>query len=246
MDKGRKIVNSHAQVYKYIDSHFDDHVENVRRLVRQRSISFTNEGVEECANTLVQMIKDLGGRRAERCDFIGGHPVVYGEVMSKKPKAKTIIAYALYDVMPVDEDGWKVPPFSAEILEGTEIGLPEDYGKVIVGRGARNQKGPIVAFMNALKSMLEVEGDIPVNVLFALDGEEECMSPHFPEFIRRYEKRTPEGQCCLLLQSGNRRAQRPQHLPWIPWDYSFGDRGKRRRMGRAGKGAPFSIGGAAA
>ena len=176
------------RVYDYIEKHFDEHVENVRTLVRQPSISFTNEGVEKCADMLVQAIKEVGGQRAERCDFKDGYPVVYGELMSKNPKAKTIIVYTLYDVMPVDEDGWKVPPFSAEILEGTEIGLPQDYGKVVVGRGARNQKGPIVAFMNSVKAMLEVEGDIPVNLLFAFDGEEECMSPHFPEFIRRYEK----------------------------------------------------------
>jgi acetylornithine deacetylase/succinyl-diaminopimelate desuccinylase-like protein len=175
-------------IYDYIDQHFDEHVENVRRLVRQPSISFTNEGVEKCADILVQMIKDIGGQRAERCDFKDGYPVVYGEILSKNPNAKTIIAYTLYDVMPVDEEGWRVPPFSAEIIEGTEIGLPEDYGKVVVGRGARNQKGPIVAFMNAVKSMLEVKGDVPVNILFAFDGEEECMSPHFPEFIKRYEK----------------------------------------------------------
>ena len=142
------------KVYDYIEKHFDEHVENVRRLVRQPSISFTNEGVEKCADMLVQAIKDLGGQRAERCDFKDGFPVVYGELMSKNPNAKTIIVYTLYDVMPVDEEGWKVPPFSAEILEGTEIGLPQDYGKVVVGRGARNQKGPIVAFMNSVKAWM--------------------------------------------------------------------------------------------
>ena len=77
------------KVYGYIDKHFDEHVENVRKLVRQPSISFTNEGVEKCADILVQDIKDLGCRRAERCDFKDGYPVVYGAI------AVTIVAAAL-------------------------------------------------------------------------------------------------------------------------------------------------------
>lgn len=180
--------NNLWKVYEYIDKHLDEHIEDIQRLVRQPSVSFTDEGVRECADMLVQMIREKGGTRAELCDFPDGFPVVYGEVKSKNPQAKTIIAYTLYDVMPADEEGWKFPPFGAEIHEGAEIGLPEDYGKVIVGRGARNQKGPGAAFMNAVKSMLEVEGDVPVNILYAFDGEEECASPHFREFILRYEK----------------------------------------------------------
>ncbi|MDP6559524.1 MAG: M20/M25/M40 family metallo-hydrolase [Candidatus Binatia bacterium] len=177
------------KIYDYIDAHFDEHVGNVQRLIRQPSISFTGEGVVDCANMLIDMIRDLGGERAELCEFEDeGWPVVYGEMKSKNPDAKTLIVYTLYDVMPVDEEGWVVDPFSAEIIDGTKIHLPEHYGKAIIGRGVRNQKGPIGAFLNTLSAMKEVEGDIPVNVIFAFDGEEEFASPHFSEFVKRYEK----------------------------------------------------------
>jgi acetylornithine deacetylase/succinyl-diaminopimelate desuccinylase-like protein len=105
--------------------------------------------------------------------------------------------------MPVDEEGWKVEPFSADIIDGTEIHLPPDYGRVIVGRGARNQKGPIIAFMNALRAMKEAEGDIPVNIIFTLDGEEECMSPHFPEFLKRYEKDLSRADAAYYVNPGS-------------------------------------------
>jgi acetylornithine deacetylase/succinyl-diaminopimelate desuccinylase-like protein len=135
---------------------------------------------------LVTLLKDRGAQRAELVEFKEGFPVVYGELDSKRPDVKTLIVYSLYDVMPCDEDGWVVPPFSGEIVDAKEIDLPPDYGKCIVGRGARNQKGPLVAFLNAVKTMLEVEGDIPVNLIFTFDGEEEMGSPHFREFRDRY------------------------------------------------------------
>jgi acetylornithine deacetylase/succinyl-diaminopimelate desuccinylase-like protein len=170
----------------YIDEHFDEHLRATQALLRQRSISFTNEGVRECAQMLMGILKQIGCERAELCEFEKGHPTVFGYLRSKRPTARSLIAYSLYDVMPVDEPDWVVPPFSAEIVEPARINLPEDYGPCIVARGARNQKGPIMALVNAIKALQAVEGDVPCNILFTFDGEEEQGSPHFPEFVQRY------------------------------------------------------------
>ena len=95
--------------------------------------------------------------------------------MSEKNGAKTLIFYSLYDAMLVDEPEWKMDPFAAEILDAPEIGLPPEYGKCIVARCARNQKGPTMGFINALDSMLKTTGDLPVNVIFNIEGEEESL-----------------------------------------------------------------------
>ncbi|MCC7106331.1 MAG: M20/M25/M40 family metallo-hydrolase [Chloroflexi bacterium] len=172
--------DSYAAVHKYIDTHFDEHLAETQRYLRQPSVSLTNEGVLECAEMTRELIAQLGAERAEVVHFDRGFPVVYGFLRSKRPNARTIAAYSLYDVMPIDpHENWAVPPFSAEIVEPGRIDLPEDYGPCIVARGARNQKGPIMAFINALKSMLAVQGDIPCNVMFTFDGEEEMGSTNF-------------------------------------------------------------------
>jgi acetylornithine deacetylase/succinyl-diaminopimelate desuccinylase-like protein len=147
---------------------------------------------------LIKIIKGMGGD-AYFCEFKDGNPVVYGELKAKNPKAKTIIAYSLYDVMPVEGEDWTTPPFAAEIVDAERINLPAEFGKCIVARGARNQKGPIMGFINALKSMLAVSGDIPMNILFAFDGEEELGSPHFPEFRDRFVDKLKKAEATYYL-----------------------------------------------
>ncbi|MCC7106332.1 MAG: M20/M25/M40 family metallo-hydrolase [Chloroflexi bacterium] len=198
------------QLERYIDAQFDQHVRDTQRLLRQPSISFTNEGVRECAAMLVDLLKEIGCERAELCELEGGYPAVFGLLRSKRPNAATLIAYSLYDVMPVDEPDWVVPPFSAEIVEPRRINLPDSYGPCIVARGARNQKGPIMALVNAIKTLQAVEGDIPCNVMFTFDGEEEQGSPHFPEFLRRYADVLGEASAVYYLNPAWDSEQRQQ------------------------------------
>lgn len=170
----------HEKVYKYIDDHFADHVKATQRLLQQPSISLVEPGqgqdVVKCAHMIKDMIAALGAQRAEVVNFPQGFPVVFGRLNSKRPNAKTIGCYSLYDVMPVEGENWVTPPFDAAIVDAEKIDLPSHYGKCIVARGARNQKGPIMGLLNALKSMLDTTGDIPVNVVFVFDGEEELGS----------------------------------------------------------------------
>jgi acetylornithine deacetylase/succinyl-diaminopimelate desuccinylase-like protein len=179
-------VSKHDFIFEHIDDHFGEHLEATRRLVQQRSISLENDGVRECADMLLGIIQDLGTRRAELVEFKDGFPLVYGELWSKNPKAKTLIVYCLYDVMPVVDETWVTPPFAAEIVEPQQAGLPEFYGPCLIGRGTSNHKGPLMCVINALSSIKAVEGDIPVNVIFAVEGEEEITSPHMEEFRDRY------------------------------------------------------------
>lgn len=195
---------------EYIDCHFEEHLRATQQLLRQPSVSFTGEGVRECAGMLVDLLKQIGCDRAELCEFKDGHPAVFGRLRSRRPKARTLIAYSLYDVMPANEPDWVVDPFAAEIVDPERIGLPAAYGPCLVARGARNQKGPIMALINAVRALQAVEGDVPCNILFNFDGEEEQGSPHFPEFIRRYADALHEASVVYYLNPAWDRRRRQQ------------------------------------
>jgi acetylornithine deacetylase/succinyl-diaminopimelate desuccinylase-like protein len=173
-------MSGYEKVYQYIDDHFSEHVAATQRLLRQPSVSLVEPGqgqdVVTCAHMIRDLIAALGAQRAEVVSFPQGFPVVFGRLNSRRPNAKTIGCYSLYDVMPAEEDNWVTPPFDAAIVDAEQIDLPSFYGKCIVARGARNQKGPIMGLLNAVKSMLDATGDIPVNIVFVFDGEEELGS----------------------------------------------------------------------
>jgi acetylornithine deacetylase/succinyl-diaminopimelate desuccinylase-like protein len=88
----------------------------------------------------------------------------------------------MYDVQPVEPAEWRSPPFAGNVVD-------HELGRVLMGRGATNQKGPERSFLNALESVIAVQGKLPVNLLFAAEGEEELGSPHFPEVIDKYQDR---------------------------------------------------------
>jgi len=170
------------EVYKYIDRNFDEYVEEVRKFLRQPGIPHTGEGIKESAEMTLGFLKDLGIEDARLVPLKGGNPVAYGKLKSKKLKAKTILLYQHYDVVPVKSEEWTVPPFKAEMLEAKELGLPPERGKIIVARGAYDKKSALRTFLLAVKAMLEVTGDIPVNLIFVIEGEEELGAPHLPQF----------------------------------------------------------------
>lgn len=175
----RAYAGHHERIYAHIDAHADAHVGHLQRWLRQRSISAQNDGVIEMARLVRDDLRELGFREAELVPT-SGHPGVWGFYDAGAPK--TLMVYLMYDVQPVDPEDWTTPPFAAELAE-TELGT------VVRARGATNQKGPERAFLNALESILAVEGTLPVNIMVAAEGEEELGSPHYPEIVDRYEAR---------------------------------------------------------
>ena len=168
------------KVYEHIDANIDGHIENVRRLLMQPSVSQTGEGMQECAGMLRDWLGKLGCSRVELTEPEFHWPIVYGEYDAGAEK--TIIAYGMYDVQPVELDQWKVPPFDGRIVE-----MPP-FKRVIMNRGATNTKGPMAAFLNAFESVQQAVGELPVNVIFVFEGEEEMGSVSMPGFVRDYEE----------------------------------------------------------
>ena len=169
----------HAAVYDYIDANLDQHIGAIQRWLRQPSISAQNIGILEMAELLRQDLDDLGFAESNLVPT-DGHPGVWGYYDAGAEK--TLVVYLMYDVQPVNPEDWISPPFDAEIID-------HDLGKVIMARGATNQKGPQRALLNAIESIIAVEGNLPVNIMVAAEGEEELGSPNNPQIIDAYEDR---------------------------------------------------------
>lgn len=165
------------EVYRYIDEHVDEHLQRLQELVSQPSISAENKGIRECAELIKSYLRDLGSRQVKIVET-SGNPVVFGRYDAGAER--TIVVYMMYDTQPVDEPGWVVPP-----LEGRVVDQPP-FGKCLMARGAYNTKGELRAFLNACESIKATGQEIPVNLIFVAEGEEELSSRHLPEFIEKY------------------------------------------------------------
>jgi acetylornithine deacetylase/succinyl-diaminopimelate desuccinylase-like protein len=183
---------SHPKAYAYIDAHKDEHLQNLQRWVRQRSISAQNDGVQEMAALLRDDLKALGFKEAEVVTS-SGHPGVWGYFDAGAEK--TLAVYMMYDVQPVEPADWKVNPFEGAIVD-------HPLGKVLMARGATNQKGPERAFLNAIEAILKGEGRLPVNLMVLAEGEEELGSPHYPELIERFAGRLRTADGVLFPMNG--------------------------------------------
>ncbi len=175
----------HEQVYRYIDQHVDDHLANMQAWLRQRSVSAQNDGIAEMAEMVRTTFVELGCSEAELVPT-DGHPGVWAYYNAGA--AKTLMVYLMYDVQPVNPQDWRVAPFEAEVVD-------HRLGRVLMARGATNQKGPERAFLNALQSIVAVDGKLPVNLMFTAEGEEELGSPHYEQVVAPYldRLRTAEG-----------------------------------------------------
>ena len=170
---------NHPEAYAYIDAHLAEHLENIRRWVRQPSISAQNQGIQEMAAMVRDDLRALGFQEAELAPT-KGHPGVWG--FYDAGAERTLAVYMMYDVQPVEPEGWSVGAFDGALVD-------HPLGKVLMARGATNQKGPQRAFLNALEAITKTAGRLPVNLMIVAEGEEELGSPNYPEVIDRYEER---------------------------------------------------------
>src|SRR5437868_7246560 len=99
----------------------------------------------------------------------------------------------MYDVKQADPSEWSSPPWEARLVD--KPGL----GKVIVGRGAVNQKGPEATYLAALHAIRGAGRKLPVNLVLIAEGEEEIGSPHFPQIVRRPEVQAALSRCAGIF-----------------------------------------------
>src|SRR4029079_4748294 len=99
--------------------------------------------------------------------------------------------YFMYDVKQVDPAEWSSPPWDAALVDKPRL------GKIMMGRGAANQKGPQASLLAALHAIRGAGRKSPVNLVVVAEGEEEIGSPHFPQIVR-----PPGGQAALSKCTG--------------------------------------------
>jgi len=171
------------EIFDYIDTNIDEHVENLQRWIQQPSVSNTGEGIQESAYMVKGFFDQLGCQTTNVYD-VGitewgqqGNPVVYADC--DEGAEKTRVIYWMYDTMPITQpDLGKSPPFAANLIGQAP------YAKVLLGRGASNSKGPQMTQLNALMSIKAVTGKLPVNLIFVAEGDEERMSTGYRKFVR--------------------------------------------------------------
>jgi len=157
------------------------HGEGVQRLqewVRQPSIAAENRGMSEGCELMMRLARDAGFQGVTRVPT-DGQPGVFATLDAGAPK--TLGLYFMYDVKQVDPAEWSSPPWEAALVD------KPGFGKVLVGRGAVNQKGPEAAFIAALHAIRGAGRKVPVNLVLVAEGEEEIGSPHFPQVVRKPE-----------------------------------------------------------
>jgi len=165
-------------VLRRIDQDIEASVQRLFALLRIASISTDPAYEGQCrlaAEHVAADLKSIGFEASLRPT--AGHPVVVGK--TNGAAGPRVLFYGHYDVQPVDPlDLWKTPPFEPRIET-----LP-DGRKIIVARGACDDKGQAMTFIEACRAFKAVTGKLPLPITTMIEGEEECGSQHLFQFVR--------------------------------------------------------------
>ena len=180
--------SSKDDVLKQIPLQHDQMVKLLRDWIAVPSIAAENRGYPQGAEYMATLARDAGFQNVKLVPS-AGKPGVFGTIDAG---AKTTLGiYFMYDVKQYDPAEWTSPP-----LEGRIVDKP-GVGKVMVGRGATNQKGPETAFLAALHAFKAAREKLPVNLVLVCEGEEEIGSPNFSQIVQ-----TPEVAAALRKSIG--------------------------------------------
>src|SRR5215472_3129915 len=168
-------------VLQKIDADLDQSLERLFEFLRIQSISTDPAYKDQCLSAAEYVAKDLSGIGFKTSIRpTGGHPIVVGKGSPRaNGKAPRVLFYGHYDVQPVDPlDLWETPPFAPRIAT-----LP-DGRKIIVARGACDDKGQVMTFIEACRAFSAVTGELPLPITMVIEGEEECGSNHLFGFVK--------------------------------------------------------------
>jgi acetylornithine deacetylase/succinyl-diaminopimelate desuccinylase-like protein len=168
----------------------DEGVARLQEWIHLPSIAAEGRNSEEGCAHMVRLLRDAGFQRVDRVPT-DGKPGVFATLDAGAPK--TVGLYFMYDVKQADPAEWSSPPFEARLVD------KPGFGKVVVGRGAVNQKGPEAAFLAALHAIHGAGRKCPVNLVLVAEGEEEIGSPHFPQVVRRPEVAAALRRCTSVF-----------------------------------------------
>ncbi len=182
----------------YLEKNLDDNLEELKRYVAQPSISAQNLGLDECA-VLVKEMLEKRGFNAEIMSTDGA-PVVFAERKGKSNK--TLLIYNHYDVQPPEPlELWESPPFEPEIRNGK-----------MYGRGVSDDKSHLTSRLFAIDAILDEDGELPCNIKFIIEGEEETASVHLHEFVTNNMDKLKADACIWEFGGVDHRDKPMQYL----------------------------------
>lgn len=168
------MLNQRTAALDYAKSNNPRFLSELKEFLTIASISTDpdhKDDMVKAANWVANQFNALGLDKVEVLPT-QGHPVVYGQMSAKNNNAPTILVYGHYDVQPAEPlDLWTTDAFE-----------PVQRGENLFARGASDMKGQVMATIKALESVLNA-GELPINIKFLIEGEEEIGSPNLAEFI---------------------------------------------------------------
>ncbi len=187
-----------SRIDSYLEEHLDRSIQELVRLAAQPSVSAQNWGLAECAQLVGEMLR----KRGFNVEIMptDGAPVVYAQRSGRSQK--TLLFYDHYDVQPPEPlDLWDSPPFEPSLRDGK-----------LYARGVSDNKGHIASRLFALDALLDVEGDLPCNVKFVIEGEEETSSAHLNEFVKNNLEKLAADACIWEFGAVDHREVPIQYL----------------------------------
>jgi len=167
-----------AAVVAEIAKQHDATVKMLQDWIAFPSIAAENRNYPQGAEYMAKLARDAGFQRVDLVPTTG-KPGVFATL---DVGARTTLGiYFMYDVKQYDPSEWSSPPLEARLVD------KPGFGKVIVGRGATNQKGPETAMLAALHAFKAAGRKLPVNLVLVCEGEEEIGSPSFRQIVLKPE-----------------------------------------------------------
>ena len=180
-----------------VEKQHNQSVQRIEEWVRQPTIAAENKGINEGCDLMMHLLRDAGCTQVSKC-LTDLHPGVFGVLDAGAPK--TLAVYIMYDVKQVDSSEWSSPPFTPTLVDRPGL------GKVLVGRGAVNSKGPEGAFLAAVHAIRGAGRKLPVNLVFVCESEEEIGSPHIKQIVQRAEVTAALRKCVGVLTPSSAQA----------------------------------------
>ena len=145
--------------------------------------------MQKAAEWMASQLRTIGMNNVQIMPT-GGHPVVYGDWNGAGKSAPTVMIYGHYDVQPADPlELWQTPPFEATVR-----------GENLYARGSADMKGQVLASLKAVEAVMN-SGDMPANLKWLIEGEEEIGSEHLDDFIKNH-KELLKADFCLNADAG--------------------------------------------
>ncbi|MFC1572734.1 M20/M25/M40 family metallo-hydrolase [Candidatus Eisenbacteria bacterium] len=170
-----------AGVDRYLEEHLDASLRELTGLCEIPSVGAQNTGLDECAAMVAELLRKRGFEAMLLPT--DGAPVVFAERRGRSDK--TLLFYNHYDVQPAEPlDLWESPPFEATLR-----------GDKLYARGVSDDKGHFINRLFAIDALLDRDGELPCNIKFVVEGEEETGSPHLEGFVRKNTERLAADAC---------------------------------------------------